>query len=814
MATSRSTCAIDGEVVSRRLTPIGRESYDILEFLKSREIECQQAIRAHIERYRGARWYLCLRARLSKLSSAEGGEVTYSEPYFRCRSITSYEGEDLNHPYTRATMSILDNFDIFVGQASGWNFENNIHLDLIVVSHIPLRPSGYIPLPSKIRAKRAIVNIVSDDNLCFLWCVLAHLYPPINNANRVSNYRKYTGEVNLDGIDMPMRVSQISDFEKQNPSLAINVFALDTDGETEVVYPYRISKNRARLRHIDLLLLRESDREHYCLISSLSRLVGKNYRRTQFYCRLCLNSFGREDLLADHIRYCGTYAPQRTRMPTPDKAYLNYIERGYGERLNFVIYCDLECSLNPIASCLPNPNTSAGSTTRISEHAPTGFAYLVTCNVVKHSKKVCVYRGDDCVDKLLACLMQEGREIANILNTCVPIRLNAAVHAAHAAAVLCYMCKGPFTSEPGGSPVLDHCHVSGIYRGSLHSSCNLKRKQSKRVVVIFHNGSFYDFPLLLNRIGLIPDVNIKCVPGAGDTYRSFTLNNLHFVDSFAFMGTSLESLARNLLTGGRHLFKNIASQFAPEHVDDLLQKMCYPYEFVTSLAVLEQTTSCPPREAFYSALTNTNISQCEYERAQRIWSAHDCSNLGQFQDLYVAVDTLLLADVFERFRDVCMTQYGLDPAHYITIASYAHDACLKHTGIVISLMTCPTMYSFIESNIRGGVAQVCLRRSLANNPLMLDSYNPEIERSYITYYDTNAMYAYAMSSCVAHGECVWLSRSELDTLDISSIPSDGCYGYVLEVDLEYGSHLHRSHNQVNMHYSYTGCTSISCIALI
>jgi hypothetical protein len=105
--------------------------------------------------------------------------------------------------------------------------------------------------------------------------------------------------------------------------------------------------------------------------------------------------------------------------------------------------------------------------------------------------------------------------------------------------------------------------------------------------------------------------------------------------------------------------------------------------------------------------------------------------------VYVTADTLLLADVFERFRTVCVQQYGLDPAHYITIASFAHDACLKYTGIVIELVTDVTMYAFLEGAVRGEVSQTSQRLSTANNPYMGEDYDPEVEHSYISYLDVN-----------------------------------------------------------------------------
>jgi hypothetical protein len=87
----------------------------------------------------------------------------------------------------------------------------------------------------------------------------------------------------------------------------------------------------------------------------------------------------------------------------------------------------------------------------------------------------------------------------------------------------------------------------------------------------------------------------------------------------------------------------------------------------------------PPIECFYSKLNNETITSENYEYAKEIWNYFGINNLGEYHDLYVTVDTLLLADVFESHRDLCLENYGLDPAWYITAPGFAWDALLKLT---------------------------------------------------------------------------------------------------------------------------------------
>ena len=137
----------------------------------------------------------------------------------------------------------------------------------------------------------------------------------------------------------------------------------------------------------------------------------------------------------------------------------------------------------------------------------------------------------------------------------------------------------------------------------------------------------------------------------------------------------------------------------------------------------------------------------EYAQAHKVWREFNIDNMQQYYDLYLNLDVLLLADVFENFRQTCIMDYGLDPAHYYTLPGFTFDACLKFTGQELDLFTDSEKFRFIENSIRGGISVVSHRDVKANNPLVPD-YDHNCTHSYLTYLDSNNLYGGAMSEAL------------------------------------------------------------------
>ena len=170
-----------------------------------------------------------------------------------------------------------------------------------------------------------------------------------------------------------------------------------------------------------------------------------------------------------------------------------------------------------------------------------------------------------------------------------------------------------------------------------------------------------------------------------------------------------------------------------------------------------------------------------------------CKNPGEYMLLYVKTDALLLCDVFENFRELSHSYYGLDSCQYFSLPGLSYDAMLKMTGVKLDLITNIEMQTMIEDNIRGGITTINHRHFTANNEYLND-YDPQIHSSYVMYVDANNLYGKGMSEKLPTRNFRWLSQQELETFNIIEIDTNGETCYILKVDLKYPKELHDIHN--------------------
>ena len=171
-------------------------------------------------------------------------------------------------------------------------------------------------------------------------------------------------------------------------------------------------------------------------------------------------------------------------------------------------------------------------------------------------------------------------------------------------------------------------------------------------------------------------------------------------------------------------------------------------------------------------------------------------NLGEYHDLYVQSDTLLLADVFENFRNMCIKVYELDPAHFLSLPGLAWQACLKKTNVKLELLTDYDMLLMVEEGIRGGICHSIHRHAKANNKYM-KNYDKNKESSYIQYLDANNLYGWAMPQKLPVNGFKWINDvTEIDEEFVKNYDLDNDKEYILKAEVKYARKLHDLHSDL------------------
>ena len=226
-------------------------------------------------------------------------------------------------------------------------FHSVTKFELHTLSYKPLRGETYIPLLKELADKKAIINMKNKDNKCFLWCVLRALNPGKNNPQRLDEElmaKKNT--LNMEGIDYPVSLKDLTKFEKQNPTISITVLGY----EGKRVYPLRNSDCTDRDYNIILMLIEEGGVKHYCLVKSINRLLSSqvtNGKRKEHFCLRCLNPFWCQESLNRHKEYCAEYEAVKIELPKKG-TMLKFKNYHRSEKVPFIVFADFECCIKSI----------------------------------------------------------------------------------------------------------------------------------------------------------------------------------------------------------------------------------------------------------------------------------------------------------------------------------------------------------------------------------------------------------------------------------------------------------------------------------
>ena len=679
----------------------------------------------------------------------------------------------------------------------------------------PTRAGKYINLPKWISLKKACINIKNKDEKCFKYAIQCgyHKIYEKSHSENFYHYKKIEDCLNFDGVTFPANNNDIDKFEELNHNVSVNVFEVDDEQEQIVIG--RKLKNKDAKCHIDLLRIDEDDISHYVYVKDCSRLLNSQkskFRNKSYFCKYCHTGFGTQELLNKHYeKGCMEVEGQQIEMPTPDEK-LKFKHHFKKLRCPFVIYADFEC----LTEELKQPEDDEIKTYNYQEHKPCGFM-LNLVNAVDNTNQEFLYRGDDAVDVFCKKINEIRDEIKEKMKENKEMLMTDEDKKDFETATHCFICgdkfKNSYKNEKEAEKykkVRDHCHFTGKYRGCAHSICNLNFcNRYFKIPVFFHNMKNYDGHLIIqNAEKLSNKKKIDVIAQNSEKFINIGFDSLSVKDSFSFITASLDKLVSmtkydntdekerskwvlrdNWQSNFRYSNKNDIIK-TEKCLDLLTEKGVYPYDYMNSFDKFNDE-HLPSKEQFYSRLTEEDITNDDYNKAKQIWKHFDIKNMGEYHDLYLKTDVLLLTDVFENFRDMCLSFYGLDPVYYYTLPNFAFDAMLKLTGIEIDLVYDREMYEMIEAGLRGGMTQTTCKKVEANNKYMGSDYDQKKESSYINYLDANNLYGLSMIQKLPYRNLKWDDKITED--DIINF-KNGRTGYILEVDLEYPKELHDLHN--------------------
>ncbi|XP_072161273.1 uncharacterized protein [Bemisia tabaci] len=723
---------------------------------------------------------------------------------FKTKSLSFYGELDCARNFLLFQASIVKESADFYLRGSGWVLKQILGCILKVNKFRALgKGSSYIDLPFK---TNYVVNVKNKDTRCFMYSVLGKFLPKTEkHSSRPSVYEKLQNKYDFSCIDFPVEVNDIAKFEKKN-NCSISVFGLGDvqDGlghrVRPKIFPMRVAKNQLA-DHTNLLLISDEMEEkfHYCWITDFEKLVRSQITRHHgqiYICQKCFTHKYSEEDLVEHKKLCYAVSKDCFLASFPKDLYLRFRDEHKTIAHNYVIYADFESYLEKIEQNFESNSFN------YQHHRPLSYAYLVVSTDPEFATPTpVVYRGEEPHKHFIRTMLDLGSKISGKYNdTTSEITMSDEDRESFANTTHCAMCRVGF-DEPGVVKVRHHSHQyvppgETNYLEALCALCNIKVRHVNNVTIVFHNGSKYDFKYIVqgleglkNRVDIIPSseenyINIKVYIG-----NRFYLN---FIDSFRFLNTSIEKLAETLDDSSFHFTRKFCT--TPAQFNIARRKAVFCYDYIDDPVKLDETEP-PKREDFYNALTDSDISEVDYQNFLEAWREFGCKTLGQYLDVYIQIDVNLLADIFQDFRKFCLSVYELDCANFLTFPSFAFSAALKMSRAEIRLFSDTTMTFQILSNIRGGMCQVTRRHFSVNNP-QCENYDPSQPCSYGLYLDANSLYAYAMCKPLPYDDYRWLSAEELSRVDVMQIADDAETGLILNVDTRYPIALQRLHRDM------------------
>ena len=775
-AMARKKRAFSDTLVELKYKPCKKQKQDLEIFLIVQGEKIKQALKRLTRKHTNIKFDVSVQVELGKLQVGETSEeIIYTRPWFNSGVCSIMNKHEIEGKLKMSSEKLLDSYDNFMRMGSGWFLIKVLKMKLTVYRYKPLQGGCFArKLPEPYNRMRGIVTFPqTGDRKCFLYCVLAGLFPQ-KKKNDFVQYLKYEQRINASSLDYPVRIDKITQFESDN-DLSINIYRLVKKAKDHLGKCIRISDNSAANTHLNLLL----HKGHYHLITNISSFLRYKKRNKRWQCSKCLKF--RTKQTARHM--CG------------NQTFLSFPKRGEKQcfknfknitRSPFVIYCDLETYTVPVVK-----EEKGKKTRKETRHQAMAFGLYCVCTEEEFcDNKPTIYVGSDAIETLFEKLKSKLDYIHSVQKSInYPLDMTLEDRKRNKAAKTCYLCGKEF-DEPH-EKFRDHNHLKKHenYLGAVCNICNLHCSDLKsKIPLFFHNAGRFDLHLLIEKLHLLGHDNVKVLPKTGETFTAMSLFNgsLEIRDSFNHLSSSLSELVRINKESNR-AFIHTAKCFASD-LDLILRKGVYPHAYMTDIEKLKERR-LPCMSDFHDSLNEKDISTEDYQHAQNVWQKFSCQTLEDYMKIYLTCDVTLLADVFEGYRDFFKAKFDLDPAHYVSLPSLSYDCALKFTKCKIDYIYEEETYNFIKSAIKGGVASISRRYALANNPYV-GNFDPDKPSSYIMYFDCNSLYSSIMTMKLPFKHFKFIDPETFSLNDILNYDDEDDYGYFVQCDIFYPEHIH------------------------
>lgn len=778
----------------------------------------------HISHFNGVKFQIVLTCTLVDLKSREE-----KQRFFRSKFIACSHKAFIQDSVVFAVDYCIGLLDLFNESRSGMTISSVDSIMCRIGHYRPVRAKGYVELPAFLKRAKGVFNVRCNDS-CFLFCILAGMfkdeilkskYPGKKyedlNANekkilksKIENPKSYEtilknvkqnnllvtegfeGEVNL--------TTDITNFEILN-DCSINIYECKESSRT--VQPIRISSVINKNRHFNLLYLSKLDaipeaevshygeeefKSHLALITDLESVLNEQGRSKGKACLIC-SKLIRKGMKA-HVEKCSLQQELGFNFPPEFMTHFKYKDFQKTHPIAFRAYLSFQFFTK-------EKQEEIGDSI-CAEAVLEPCAYDICC--VDYNNRLIfnhAYCGEKVVDDFYETLVMLSEFVEKIIETVyLEIQPTEWEMLLHEETKYCKYCFRFFSDSKGRQKVRHHHHLTRMPYVTCCSACNVTKKELPILPVICTNFSTLVKHFAIAFLNKAFIKSVQLIPKNKESYLAIIINkNIRLLDAEAFMSGDLEMTLQNFIGKTKSVsqfpfLRSIFPLLGDSSLAPLLERKVFPSQFYRD----EQDYSAksfPDKDCFTDLISQAPIGEEAYNRGLHIFKTM-CKNMKDYLIITMKRDVAVLAQIFEKFANICMTNFEIYPFYCYSISGVAQECAFFYSRreCQYEYIRSPKIIKLIEENLLGSIAFVSSTFAEADSQRIGTS---EINDDYATdiiSFDASLQYCASMQEYLPHSEFEFLEEDDLHDFDIMNFDENTGTGMILVVDLRYPTWLH------------------------